>query len=132
MRWIRQLWWSKPHSFTRVWFSCGCFCGRWWSHRVFRFTAVGVCHYWISVVSHCQDFCLLTGSLFLTDLDKHSFISCRRTIGSLYSPFREPFFFFLLGFISFHVLESSDYHSQSSNVWSRRTIDRLLTLSTFR
>ncbi len=26
---------------------------------------------WISVMSHCQDFCLLTTGLFLTDLHKH-------------------------------------------------------------
>lgn len=120
IRWIRQLW-SKPHCFASVWFSCG---SAWqqvlklWSHCVFWFIAAGVCHYMdISRVT-------LSGFLFadcwsVSDrlTQTYTFISCRRTMWSLYSP-SVNFFLFPLGLISLHVLESSAYHSEQQSMKS--------------
>ncbi len=131
IRWIRQLW-SKPHWFTRVWFGCG------------SVLAAGV-------KSMITLYVLIHGSGCLS---LHGYQSCHivrisvcwllvcfwLTYTNIYSTFIPAdapcevctvlpwtFFLFPLGLISFHVLESSDYHSQSSsqNYWS------FLTLSTY-
>ncbi len=100
-----------------------------WSHCMFWFMAAGVCHYMdISRVT-------LSGFLFADCWSVSDWLTQTYTAHSF--PADAPcevctvlpwtFFLFPLGLISFHVLESSDYHSQSSsqNYWS------FLTLSTY-